>query len=95
MDSSGLPVRQVLQVLPAALHVRLSLTHELCRKLGIACKEQAFRGDELNRASEIIITGTNKEITPIVRLDGRPVGTGTPGPVTRRVQAAYSELVRG
>jgi len=68
---------------------------ELCRKLGIAFKEQAFRGEELNRASEIIITGTNKEITPIVRLDGRPVGTGAPGPVTRRLQAGYSELVRG
>ena len=67
---------------------------ELCRKLGIAYKEQAFRGDELNRASEIMITGTNKEITPVVRLDGRPVGTGAPGPVTRRLQAAYSELVR-
>lgn len=68
---------------------------ELCRKLGIAYKEQAFRGDELNRASEILITGTNKEITPVVRLDGRSVGTGSPGVVTRRLQAAYSELVRG
>jgi len=68
---------------------------DLCRRCGIAYKEQAFRGDELNRASEIIITGTNKEITPVVRLDGRPVGTGVPGPVTRRLQAAYSALVRG
>ena len=75
--------------------VTRSVVLELCRKLGIACKEQAFRGEELNRASEIMITGTNKELTPIVRLDGRPVGTGTPGPVTRRLQAAYSELVRG
>jgi D-alanine transaminase len=68
---------------------------ELCRRLGIVCKEQAFRGEDLNRASEIIITGTNKEITPVVRLDGRPVGTGAPGPVTRRLQEAYSALVRG
>jgi len=75
--------------------VTRAVVQELCRKIGIAFKEQAFRGDELNRASEIIITGTNKEITPVVRLDGRPVGTGAPGPVTRRLQAAYSELVRG
>jgi len=68
---------------------------ELCRKIGIAYKEKEFRGEELNRASEIIITGTNKEITPIIRLDGRPVGTGAPGPVTRCLQAAYAELVRG
>ncbi len=68
---------------------------ELCGKLGISFKEHAFGAEELKRASEIIITGTNKEITPIVRLDGTPVGNGTPGPVTRRLQAAYSELVRG
>jgi D-alanine transaminase len=68
---------------------------ELCRQTGVAYKEQTFRAEELNRASEIIITGTNKEITPIIRLDGRPVGTGTPGPVTRCLQAAYAALVRG
>jgi D-alanine transaminase len=75
--------------------VTRSVVLELCRKIGIAYKEKEFRGEELTRASEIIITGTNKEITPIIRLDGRPVGTGTPGPVTRRLQAAYAELVRG
>jgi branched-subunit amino acid aminotransferase/4-amino-4-deoxychorismate lyase len=42
-----------------------------------------------------MITGTNKEITPVIRVDGRPVGTGAPGPVTRCLQAAYAELVRG
>lgn len=68
---------------------------DLCRHCGIASKEQDFRVDELNRASEIIITDTNKEITPVVRLDGRSVGTGIPVPVTRRLQAAYSALVRG
>jgi len=75
--------------------VTRAVVMELCRKLGIVCKEQAFRGEELKRASEIIITGTNKEITPVIRLDGRPVGTGVPGVVTRRLQGAYSELVRG
>jgi len=68
---------------------------DICRKIGIAYKEKSFRAEELNRASEIVITGTNKEITPVVRLDGRPVGSGAPGPVTRRLQEAYSELVRG
>jgi D-alanine transaminase len=68
---------------------------ELCNKLGIAYREQAFRAENLSKASEIMITGTNKEITPVVRLDGRPVGAGSPGPVTRSLQAAYSALVRG
>jgi D-alanine transaminase len=67
---------------------------ELCRQLGIAFKEQVFRAEDLKKASEIIIS-TNKEITPIIRLDGRSVGTGAPGPVTRCLQAAYSALVRG
>lgn len=51
--------------------VTRGVVKELCRKIGIAFKEQAFRGDELNRVSEIIITGSNKEITPVIRLDGR------------------------
>jgi len=41
--------------------VTRSVVQELCRKIGIAFHEQAFREDELDRASEIIITGTNKE----------------------------------
>ncbi len=75
--------------------VTRSVVIDLCRQLGIGFKEQAFRAEELKRASEIIITGTNKEITPVVRLDGRPVGTGSPGVITRRLQESYSKLVRG
>ena len=66
---------------------------ELCRQIGIAYKEKPFRAEDLKQASELIITGTNKEITPVIRVDGRPVGTGTPGPVTRRLQEAYASLV--
>jgi D-alanine transaminase len=68
---------------------------ELCRQTGIACKEQTFRAEDLKQASEIMITGTNKEITPVIHVDGRPVGTGAPGPVTRCLQAAYASLVSG
>jgi D-alanine transaminase len=69
------------------------VVEDLCRKMGIVFREKPIRAEELGRASEVIITGTNKEITPVVRLDGRPVAGGTPGPVTRRLQEAYRELV--
>jgi D-alanine transaminase len=66
---------------------------DLCRKMGIAFREKPLRAEDLGRASEIVITGTNKEITPVIRVDGKFVGKGVPGPVTRRLQAAYKELV--
>jgi branched-subunit amino acid aminotransferase/4-amino-4-deoxychorismate lyase len=40
------------------------------------------------------MSGTTAEVLPVVRLDGRPVGSGEPGPVTRRFQEAYREAVR-
>jgi branched-subunit amino acid aminotransferase/4-amino-4-deoxychorismate lyase len=61
--------------------------------MGIAFREKPLRAEDLGRASEIVITGTNKEITPVIRVDGKFVGKGVPGPVTRRLQAAYKELV--
>ena len=46
-------------------------------------------------ASEAFFCGTGWEITPLNAVDGAPVGAGRPGEVTRRVQEAYFDLVRG
>ena len=43
-------------------------------------------------ADECFLTGTGAEIIPVVSLDGRHIGTGTPGPITRRMSAAFHEL---
>ena len=40
-------------------------------------------------------SGTGAEVTPVREIDGRPVGTGQPGPVTKRLQEAFYKVVRG
>ena len=45
-------------------------------------------------AGEVFITNTTMEVMPIVRVDGQPVGTGSPGPVARRLLELFHERVR-
>jgi branched-chain amino acid aminotransferase len=47
----------------------------------------------LHDADELFLTSSTREVQPLVELDGRPVGTGEPGDVTRRLAEAYSEMV--
>lgn len=67
---------------------------ELARGLGIQVREEAFGLDELREAEEVFITGTTVEVTPIVRIDGQPIGSGEPGIVTRRLQTAFEATFR-
>ena len=55
----------------------------------ISVIERAFDLTALRAAAEVFTTSAGALIAPIVTLDGAPVGAGRPGPVTRRVQAAY------
>lgn len=65
----------------------------LAGELGIPVREEAFTLDELRGADEAFLLGTTVEIMPIVRADGAPIAGGTPGPVTRRLQAAFAALL--
>ncbi len=65
----------------------------LAHQLDIPYVEQAFSKQQLMDADEVFLTSTTMEATPIISIDGRPVGTGTPGVVTQRLQVAYVELV--
>lgn len=62
---------------------------------GLDAEERAFTGDELFRAREVFLTSATSFVKPVVRLDGRPVGDGRPGPVTRRLFDLFSRRVRG
>jgi len=61
---------------------------ELAAELGIAIVEDPITHQELPRCEELFVVGTTTDVTPIVALDGRPVGNGKPGPVTKRLQEA-------
>ena len=56
--------------------------------------ERAFDPVFLTSSEEAFLSGTGAEVLPIVSVEGTPVGTGRPGPITRRLQRAYFELVR-
>jgi branched-chain amino acid aminotransferase len=64
---------------------------ELGKELRIPVREAILRDEDLATASEAFITSTTKEIVPVVRIDDRLVGDGVPGPVTRRLLAAFRE----
>ncbi|MBE9528345.1 MAG: branched-chain amino acid transaminase [Proteobacteria bacterium] len=62
---------------------------------GEVVREERFTRDELYTADEAFFTGTAAEITPIREVDGRVIGTGVPGPVTKGVQETYFKAVKG
>ena len=56
---------------------------------GIPVREQILRDEDLFGADESFLTSTTREIVPIVRVDGRKIGYGVPGPVTRALLGAF------
>lgn len=69
---------------------------DLCAELGIPSRIGRIAPYDLFTADEAFLTSTAGGLIPIARVDGRPVGTGAPGPVLARIDAAYEErLARG
>ncbi|HMK48964.1 MAG TPA: aminotransferase class IV, partial [Thermodesulfovibrionales bacterium] len=62
---------------------------------GIEAKEERFTRDELYIADEAFFTGTAAEITPIREADGRKIGAGKPGEITKKVQSIFFDVVKG
>lgn len=67
----------------------------MAQEAGLDLAERRITRDELYCADEIFVTGTAAEITPVVELDGRAIGSGVPGPITREMQASYQAAVEG
>ncbi len=65
------------------------LVLELAREAGFPVTERRVAAEELGHARELWLTSSTREILPVTRLDGRPVGDGHPGPVWRRVREAF------
>lgn len=69
-----------------------SVVLELCQELGIAVDRSPIPADQLSDADEIMVTGTTTGIMPVVQVEDWPVGDGTPGSVTRELQATFRAL---
>src|SRR5258706_2360211 len=65
---------------------------ELALAAGLAWEERRLGRYDLFTADECFLTGTGAEVIPMVCLDGRRIGSGEPGPITRRLSAAFREL---
>ena len=68
---------------------------QIARDLGLPVEIRPMSLIEVQNADELFFCGTAVEVTPIRELDGRPVGGGTPGPVSRRIQQTFFDAVRG
>jgi branched-chain amino acid aminotransferase len=62
---------------------------------GVGIKEERFTRDELYISDEAFFTGTAAEVTPIREVDGRMIGEGRPGKVTKKLQSIFFDIVKG
>ncbi|HEY7510418.1 MAG TPA: aminotransferase class IV [Vicinamibacteria bacterium] len=67
---------------------------ELAPRAGVAAREETLAPEALLAADEVFLTSTTREVVPVRRVDGRPIGDGRPGPITRRLMAAFRDAVR-
>ncbi len=67
----------------------------LAREMGIQVVEGRLTRDQIWLADEVFFTGTAAEVTPVREIDNRTVGDGTVGPVTKKLQARFFDIVRG
>ena len=68
---------------------------EVAGDLGIPTTERSIDRTELYGADEVFLCGTGAQLAPVVEIDRRPIGAGTPGPLTRRLHKVYFDAVRG
>ncbi|TMH88856.1 MAG: branched chain amino acid aminotransferase, partial [Betaproteobacteria bacterium] len=68
---------------------------ELAEGLGYEVGAKRLTRDDIYIADECFFTGTAAEVTPIRELDGRSIGEGKAGPVTKAIQTAFFDVVSG
>jgi branched-subunit amino acid aminotransferase/4-amino-4-deoxychorismate lyase len=78
------------EVLPGITRAK---TIMLAKKAGYEVEEREVLLSEVRKADEVFLTATNKDVTPIVKVDDLVIGAGKPGPVTQDLLYRYCELV--
>jgi len=66
---------------------------DIARRLNLNIKEALLDLTEVDRASELFLTSSTRGVVPIVKVSGKTIGTGKPGPVTRMLMDAYNREV--
>jgi branched-chain amino acid aminotransferase len=70
-----------------------SSVFDIAKELGLPMREADLTRYDIWCADECFLSGTGAEVIPVVKLDGRVIGTGKPGPVTARVLASFRQRV--
>ncbi|MGE0443416.1 MAG: branched-chain-amino-acid transaminase [Gemmatimonadales bacterium] len=77
------------------LGVTRALIFELAAAAGHPARETMLNRYDLYTADEVFLCGTGAEVAPVRMYDGRPVGTGKPGPITQDIMRRFRALTRG
>ncbi|MFG0336082.1 MAG: branched-chain-amino-acid transaminase [Maioricimonas sp. JB049] len=75
--------------------VTRNVVMDLARKVAVPVVECALDRHDIYTADECFLTGTAAEVIPVVKLDGRPIGNGQPGPVTRDLRERFQRFANG
>ena len=73
--------------------VRYRFLEALAKKAGIPFESRPVSRNEVETADELMLSSATKEVLPIVTLDGRPVGSGVPGPIYKVLRKAYDQTL--
>jgi D-alanine transaminase len=88
-------VKGVLRTYPLSNYILPGITRveivKLIRELGLPFDERPVALSELGACEEIFVCGTTTDVQPIVEVDGRPVGSGKPGPLTVKLKEAFAK----
>ncbi len=79
------------RILPS---ITRDLVFRLAEKIAQPIRAQAVKVDQLKDCEEMFMAGTTAEVIPVVSMDGKPVGSGKPGPVTRAMEKAFEEYLK-
>jgi branched-chain amino acid aminotransferase len=67
----------------------------LIKEMGYSVTETMIGRDQLYIADEVFMCGTAAELTPVSEIDGRVIGSGKMGPITRKIQTEFKKVVNG
>ena len=73
---------------------RLTKAIELAEAAGLTVQEIPLTRHDVYTADECFLTGTAAEVIPVVKVDGRLIGSGKPGPITRQLRERFFQMAR-
>jgi D-alanine transaminase len=74
--------------------IRYGLFEQLCQEAGVPFELRRVTREEVLAADEMLLSSATKEVLPVTKLDGKPVGNGKPGPIYEKLYAGYQRAKR-